>query len=320
MTNQNATAVRRSGANRFVRAGRYLRRYWFNYLLILPGLCFLLIFSYGPLYGILMGFKDLNMGKGIWGSPWASPVFKYFINFLQDPYFFTVMRNTLIINVMNLVFGFTFIIFLTLMINEIRVKWLKNTVQTAVYLPYFLSWVIFAGIVRTFLSPQDGMINAIIVDVFQGRSVDFLTDNALFRWVLVLSGIIKDAGYGTIIYLAGIAGVSPELYESANVDGANRYHMIRYVTLPRIYPSIAVLLILQISSMFSSNFDQVVNLYNPLVYQSGDVLSTYIYRTGLGSNEFEKSTAINLLFSVISFPIIILANKVINRMDVMGIF
>jgi len=299
---------------------KYLKKYWFNYLLVLPGLCFLIVFSYAPIYGIQMAFKDLNMGAGIWKSPWATPIFKYFIKFLSDPYFYTVLRNTLILNAMNIVFGMSFIIFLSLMINEVRLKWVKNSVQTAVYLPYFLSWVIFAGIVRTFLSPQDGMINVLIVNIFKSKPIDFLTDNNLFRWVLVVSNVIKEAGYGTIIYLAGIAGVSPELYESATIDGANRYHMIRYITLPRIYPTIAVLLILQIASIFSANFDQVVNLYNPLVYPSGDVLSTYIYRTGLGSNEFEKSTALSLLFSCISLPLILIVDRFIRKLDVMGIF
>lgn len=295
----------------------YIKKHWFLYMLVLPGLLCLLIFSYGPMYGLLLAFKDLNYKTGILGSPWVG--FKHFETFLKDPYFYKVLKNTVIINVYNLLFGFTFIIFLALMINELRSKITKKIVQTFVYLPYFLSWVIFAGLIMTFLSPQDGLVNSVI-RALGGETVDFLTEPRLFRAMLVVTNTIKTAGYSTIIYLAAIAGINPELYESTTVDGGNRYHMIRYITLPRIYPSIAVMLILQLAGLFQSNFDQVFNLYTPMVYETGDVISTYIYRLGLVNNQFEQSTAINLLFNLLGLIIIIYTNKFIKKMDVMGIF
>ncbi len=295
----------------------YLKRHWFVYMLVLPGLIFLLVFSYGPMYGILLAFKDFNYKLGIWNSPFAG--LKYFKIFLSDSYFFTVVKNTVLINLYNIVFGFTFTIFLALMLNELRFKRLKKVVQTAVYLPYFLSWVIFAGLIITFLDYQTGMINGVI-ELLGGERINFLTDKAKFRIILVITNTIKTAGYGTIIYLAAIAGVNPELYESAKVDGANRFHLMRYITLPRIYPTIAILLILQLSGLFISNFDQVFNLYSPMVYPTGDVISTYIYRLGIEKGQYSISTAINLLFNSLGLIIIIITNKITKKLDVMGIF
>lgn len=295
----------------------YLKKHFFIYLLVLPGLVFLLVFSYGPMYGLLLAFKDFNYKLGIWDSPWAG--FKHFQIFFKDPYFWTVVKNTVLINLYNIIFGFTFTVFLALMLNELRLKRTKKVVQTAVYLPYFLSWVIFAGLVMTFLDYQTGMINGVI-KLLGFEPVNFLTDKEKFRTILVITNTIKTAGYSTIIYLAAIAGVNPELYESAKIDGANRFHLIKYVTLPRIYPTIAILLILQLSSIFISNFDQVYNLYSPTVYTTGDVISTYIYRIGIEKGQYSVSTAINLLFNFFGLIIIIVTNKFTKKLDVMGIF
>lgn len=295
----------------------YLKKHLFIYLLVLPGLVFLLGFSYGPMYGILLAFKDFNYKLGILGSPWAG--FKYFEIFFKDPYFWTVVKNTVLINLYNIIFGFTFTVFLALMLNELRLKRTKQVVQTAVYLPYFLSWVIFAGLVITFLDYQTGMINGVI-KLLGFEPVNFLTDKDKFRAILVITNTIKTAGYSTIIYLAAIAGVNPELYESAKIDGANRFHLIKYVTLPRIYPTITILLILQLSSIFISNFDQVYNLYSPTVYATGDVISTYIFRIGIEKGQYSVSTAINLLFNFFGLIIIIITNKFTKKLDVMGIF
>lgn len=295
----------------------YMNKNWFYYLLALPGVFFLLLFSYGPMYGLLLAFKNFNYNLGIFNSPWAG--FDHFKSFLTDSYFWTVVKNTVLINFYNIVFGFTFTIFLALMMNELRMKKTKKVVQTAVYLPYFISWVIFAGLVMTFLDPQTGMVSG-IVKALGGGNVNILTNKNVFRAVLVITNTIKTSGYGTIIYLAAIAGVNPELYESARVDGANRFHLIRYITLPRIYPTIAILLILQVSSLFISNFDQVFNLYSPMVYETGDVISTYIYRIGLGSGEYSTSTAINLLFNSVGLFILVSTNKIVEKLDVTGVF
>ncbi len=302
------------------RAYRYVRKHWFTYLLVLPGLLFLLIFNYGPMYGIQLAFKDFSVAKGIWGSPWVG--FDHFVRMANDPVFWNALGNTIQINLLNILFGFTFNILLALMINELRLRWLKSTVQTLVYLPYFLSWVVFAGLVGAILSlaSDGGVVNTLLVS-FGFQEVDFLRSPELFQPVLVVTNIIKTAGYSSIIYLAAIASADPALYESAALDGCNRLHMMWYITLPRIMPSIVVLLILQLATVFQSNFDQVYNLYSSFVLSTGDVLSTYIYRISLGGGgNFELSTAVNLLFNLAGLIIIIFTNRIVKRLDVMGIF
>ena len=302
----------------------YMRKYWFVYLLVLPGLLFMLTFNYGPMYGIQLAFKDYSPRLGVWGSPWAG--LEHFEEMLRDPNFLRAFRNTVIINVYNLAFGFTFTVFLALMINEIRLRRLKPVVQTCVYLPYFLSWVIFAGLVQVFLefpSSADvgGVVNQVIVKM-GGEPIDFLKRPDLFRGILVVTNVIKTAGYHTIVYLAAISGIDPALYESAAIDGANRKDMLLHITLPRILPSVMIMLILQLASLFISNFDQVYNLYNNYVLSTGDVLSTYIYRISLGGagTDFELSTAMNLVLNTMGLIVVIIANRFVEKLDVQGIF
>lgn len=292
-------------------------RYRFTYLLAIPGIVFMTIFSYFPIYGLTLAFKELNYKKGILGSPWVG--FENFKSLFQDSQFWDVLGNTVVINIYNIIFGFTFIIFLALMLNEIKSPLVKRVTQTCVYLPYFISWVIFAGLVMTFLSTEKGFVNDLIV-AFGGEKINFLGTPEYFRAVLVITNVIKTAGYNTIIYLAAMSSVNPDLYESAQLDGANRFHMMIHVTLPRILPTVAVLLILQVASLFSSNFDQVFNLYSPMVYETGDVISTYMYRVGLQGSNFEQGTAMGLILNLFNLAAIFVANKFIKKMDVMGIF
>ncbi len=284
----------------------------------------MLVFNYGPMYGIQLAFKDYNMRLGIWKSPWVG--LEHFREMLADPVFRQAFQNTVIINLYNLVFGFTFNVFLALMINEFRFKRAKSVVQTFVYLPYFLSWVIFAGIVQVFLSSAagadpGGIVNQLIALV-GGQPVDFLKRPEMFRGILVVTNIIKTAGYSTIVYLAAIAGISPALYEAAAIDGANRKDMLLHVTFPRILPSVTVMFILALAGLFVSNFDQVYNLYNNYVLSTGDVLSTYIYRVGLGAGggNFELSTATNLILNTLGLIVVVISNRFIKKLDVMGIF
>jgi putative aldouronate transport system permease protein len=300
-----------------------LRKYWFIYLLALPGFVFMLIFCYGPMYGIQMAFKDYKMNLGVWGSPWVG--LQHFRTMFADPVFLQAFKNTVIINLYNLIFGFSFNVFLALIINELRLRRLKSLVQTFVYLPYFLSWVIFAGLVQVFLAaplPGDmgGAVNQLLA-VFGMNPVDFMKRPELFRGILVITNIIKTAGYSTIIYLAAIAGVNPALYESAQIDGANRWKMMLHITIPRIMPSVSVMFILAIAQLFQSNFDQTYNLYNNFVLSTGDVLSTYSYRISLGGGvEFEKATAASFLFNAMGLIAVTAANRFVKKMDVMGIF
>ena len=306
--------------NKFIA---YMRKYWFVYMLVLPGLVFMLVFDYGPMYGILLAFKDYSPRLGVWGSPWAG--LSHFREMLVDPNFIRAFKNTVLINLYNLAFGFTFNVFLALMINELKIKKVKPVVQTCVYLPYFLSWVIFAGLVQVFLeypSSADigGVVNQVIA-ALGGQPVDFLKNPAMFRTILVITNIIKTAGYSTIVYLAAISGIDPALYESAAIDGANRKDMLLHITIPRILPSVMIMLILQLASLFISNFDQVYNLYNNYVLSTGDVLSTYIYRISLGGSgtNFELSTAMNLVLNTMGLIVVLGANKFVEKLDVQGV-
>ena len=307
--------------NKFVA---YMRKYWFVYMLALPGLIFMIVFNYGPMYGIQLAFKDYKMNLGVWGSPWVG--LKHYRELFADPVFIQAFKNTVIINVYNLIFGFSFNVFLALMINEIHFRKLKSAVQTAVYLPYFLSWVIFAGLVQVFLAaPTPGDVGGAVNQMLAAlglETVDFLKRPEMFRTIVVITGIIKTAGYSTIIYLAAIAGVNPALYESAQIDGANRWDMLWHITIPRILPSVAVMFILSVSQLFLSNFDQIYNLYNNFVLSTGDVLSTYIYRISLGGGgaKFELSTAANFLLNAMGLIAVVGTNKFVEKMDVMGIF
>ena len=301
----------------------YMRKYWFIYLLVLPGLICMIVFNYGTMYGIQLACKDYPPRLGVWGSPWVG--FEHFREMIADPNFIRAFKNTVIINVYKLLFGFTFNVFLALLINEMKIRRVKSVVQTCVYLPYFLSWVIFAGLVQVFLeypSAADlgGVVNQVIASL-GGTPIDFLKTPSMFRGILTISNIIKTAGYSAIVYFAAIAGINPTLYESAAIDGANRKDMMLHITLPRILPSVAVMLILELAGLFVSNFDQVYNLYSNYVLSTGDVLSTYIYRISLGGGtEFELSTAMNLVLNLMGLIVVLIANKFIEKLDVQGIF
>lgn len=303
---------------------RYLRRYWFLYMLVVPGLIFMIIFHYGPMYGVQLAFKDYKPALGVWRSPWAG--LEHFQAMWGDPDFWRALKNTLIYNAEYLVISMVFTIFLALMLNELRLKRTKSVVQTAVYLPYFLSWVVMAGLVQVFLEyPSSsgevgGVVNQII-GFFGAEPINFLTRPDLFRGIVITAALIKNTGYGTIIYLASMASINPTLYEAAKVDGANRWQMMLRITIPAILPTIIIQLILSISGLFSANFDQFYNLGNNYVLSTGDVLSTYIYRISLGGGtKFELSTAVNLVSQMLGLILVLITNKAADKVDVMGIF
>lgn len=322
----STTTPRLAGKNQspVARFTAYVRKYWFLYMLVLPGFIFMAVFNYAPMYGIQLAFKEYSPRAGIWGSEWIG--MDNFVRMFKDPNFIRAFKNTILINLYDLAFGFTFNVFLALMINEQKLRKVKPIVQTCVYLPYFLSWVIFAGLVQVFLeypSSADlgGVVNQVIA-ALGGEPVDFLKRPEMFRTILVVTGVIKTAGYSTIVYLASLSGIDPALYESAQIDGANRMDMLFHITIPRILPSIMIMFILRVSSLFSSNFDQVYNLYNNYVISTGDVLSTYIYRISLGGGgtDFELSTAMNLILNVLGLVVVLGTNKFVEKLDVQGIF
>jgi ABC-type polysaccharide transport system, permease component len=301
-------------------AGSELRKriigYRMLYVMLLPAIAFLLIFNYIPMYGATIAFKDFWITKGIMGSPWVG--LEHFQKIFDTDKFWEVFRNTIEINLLRLVFGFPAPIILAILLNEVRQRFLKRSIQTIIYLPHFVSWVTIAGIIFSLLS-TDGLVNKVVV-AMGGEPINFLTNDHMFRPLLIVSGIWKEAGWGTIIYMAALAGVNPNLYEAAMVDGANRFKQALYITLPSLLPIISILLILNFGSMMTGGFDQVFNLYNTMVYKSGDVIDTYVYRIGLTQGEYSMATAIGLFLNVINFMLLMIVNYVSKRLSGQGIY
>lgn len=281
------------------------------YLLFLPFLAFIIIFKYIPMYGATLAFKDFRVLEGILGSPWVG--FKYFNQLFSAASFREVLRNTLIISLEKLLFGFPVPIILALFINEIRNEHVKKTFQTFSYLPHFISWVIAASLVTDVLS-LNGPVNTVI-QALGGESVYFMADTRYFRPVLILSSIWKGCGWSSIIYIAAITGIDPELYEAAKVDGAKKLQQIRSITLPCIRTTILTVFILDIGGIMSAGFDQIYNLYSPVVYKVADVLDTYTYRQGLEQNNYSYATAAGLFQNGVGFILVIISNYVVKKLS-----
>ena len=275
-------------------------------LMILPVFAFYIIFHYGPMYGLQIAFRDYNPVDGVTGSPWVG--LKHFISFFNNFYFGRLIRNTLLISVETLVFGFPAPIIFAILLNEIRTSWYKRTLQTLSYLPYFISTVVMCGIIVNF-TRSDGVINDIIA-LFGGERKTMLQYPQYFRPVYVISGIWQSLGWNSIIYLAAISGIDMQLYEAAKIDGAGRFAQVFHVTIPSIAPTIIILFILRMGSMFSVGSDKVLLLYNSATYETADVISTYVYRRGILDGDFSFSAAVGLFNSLINFFLIIVTNKV----------
>ncbi len=267
------------------------------YLMLIPGIIVILIFMIWPMGGIVIAFKDFMPSKGIWGSPWVG--LRYFEQLFMFGDTAQVFRNTLIIAVLKIIINFPIPIIVAIFLNEIRTIWFKKSVQTIIYLPYFISWVILGGILKNMLSMDGGMINN-LVSMFGGDPIYFLGSNEWFRTVLIASDIWKNFGYSSIIFLAAIISIDPGLYEAAKIDGAGWLRSTWHVTIPGIMPMVVLTSILAIGGILNANFDQVLNLYNPLVYETGDIIDTFVYRMSLIDFNYSLGTALGLLKSVIS--------------------
>lgn len=287
-----------------------IQKYKFLYLLLLPGIVWYFIYKYLPMYGLVIAFKDYNFSKGILGSPWVG--LKHFKFLFSYPDFYRILKNTILLNVYELLFAFPASIILALLLNEIKNMVFKRSIQTIVYFPHFLSWVIFGGIIIQLLSPTNGFVNQIL-EVFGKEPIYFMSESKYFRPIVIISLILKEAGWGAIIYLAALAGIDPQQYEAATMDGATRFQQLIYVTLPGIRNTIILLFILQIGRMMDYGFEQIFILYNPMVYDVGDVLSTYIYRIGLQDARFSVATAIGFFQSFIGLILIWTANTIARR-------
>ncbi|MBP1988763.1 putative aldouronate transport system permease protein [Paenibacillus eucommiae] len=267
------------------------------HLMLWPGLLIVLIYSYGPMLGIVIAFQKYIPAKGFFDSQWVGLAnFKYFWS-LPDT--LQVLGNTVFIAFMKIITGLIVPITAALLLNEIAAKFVKRSVQTLIYLPHFLSWVILGGILIDLLSPSTGIVNSLLVAVGV-EPIYFLGSNQWFPYVLVLSNIWKEFGFSTIIYLAALTSINPTLYEAAVVDGANRLRQTWHVTLPGMRPIIVLMATLSLGSILNAGFDQVFNLYSPQVYESGDIIDTFVYRMGLINAQYGPATAIGLLSSVVS--------------------
>lgn len=287
------------------------------YLLSVIPIVLLFVFHYIPIYGAIIAFKDFQFNKGIWGSPWNN--FEHFKNFFLSPYAMRILGNTLIISVLRIVFGFPAPIILALLINEIGNQRNKKIVQSITYLPHFMSWVVLSGIITSILSPSSGIV-PYISKLFGTEAPNLLISLRFFRPMLIVTGIWKEVGWGTVIYLAAISSISPSLYESAEIDGAKRLQKIIYITLPSLIPVITILFILRLGRILNAGFDQIFNLYNPVVYKVADIIDTYVYRIGLIDRQYDFSTAVNLFKNFIGVILILFTNSIIKRYSEYGIW
>lgn len=296
---------------------RPLLKFWDFYLMLIPALLFLLVFKYAPMYGVVIAFKDFNIIQGVMKSPWVG--LQHFRELFAFSEFPQVVRNTLIISLMKLVIGFPAPIIMALLLNELRFALFKRTVQTITYLPHFISWVVIGGITVDLLSPNSGIVN-MVLQSFGVKPIFFMTDEKLFRWILVLTDIWKEAGWGAIIYLAALLGINEELFQAATVDGAGRIRQIWHISLPGIRSTIVVLLLLRLGNVLDVGFEQVLAMYNPTVYSVADIIDTYVFRVGLGTMQFGLTTAAGLFKSVIGCILLIVANYIARRLGEDGIY
>lgn len=280
------------------------------YFMALPILAYYLIFHYGPMYGAIIAFKDFNVGKGIWGSPWVG--FKHFNDFFQSFYFWRVLKNTLLISVYSLLWGFPAPIILALLVNEIKNKFFKKTVQTVTYLPHFISIVVICGLIHDFVA-RDGIITNLLVFMGMER-VNPLSKPEFFKTIYISSGVWQEVGWGSIIYLAALSAIENEQYEAATIDGAGRWKQLIHVTWPGLLPTVVILLILRLGHIMGVGFEKIMLLYNANTYDTADVISTFVYRKGLqGGFEFSFSTAVGLFNSAINFAMLLLSNWISKR-------
>lgn len=301
------------------KAFLYIKKTWTLYVMMILPLAFAVIFRYLPMTNIVMAFKDYNMFKSVWASPWADPFYKWFQRAFQTKDFWYALRNTLFLNFLDLIFGFPLPIMLALLLNELAYRRYKRVTQTIVYLPHFLSWIIISGIARQLLAPRTGVVNVLLGKIGLGP-INFLMENDLYVATYIALGLWKEMGWNTIIYLAAITGINPELYEAAEVDGASRLRKIWHVTLPGIRSTIIVLLIMNLGRILGSEFDRPFAMQNDMVMNVADVLSTYVYRVGIRGFQFSLTAAVGLFQSVVCVIFLFGANAIAKRFGERGIW
>lgn len=296
--------------------GTKIRRNWVLYLFVLPAILYYVIFHYVPIYGVQIAFQQYRVGEVFGESEWVG--FKHFTRFLESPWFGTVLKNTLSISLLNLVIGFPVPIILALLLNEVKNLRFRKTVQTITYAPHFISLVVLCGAVTLFLSPSTGILGTTINSIrglFGMKPMNYLEHGPAFKWIYVLSSIWQGAGWGSIIYFAALSGVDPQLIEASQLDGANKFQIIRYVNLPLLLPTIIIQLILQCGQLLSVGYEKVYLLQNDTIIRASEVISTYVYRAGLQGNQYSFSAAVGLFNSAVNAIILISVNAISKRVD-----
>uniref|UniRef100_UPI003D2C8A8F ABC transporter permease n=1 Tax=Paenibacillus oryzisoli TaxID=1850517 RepID=UPI003D2C8A8F len=305
------------GGSKIVKSANHrMKVFWPLYIMAIPGMLFLIVFKYVPMVGTVIAFKDYSVFKGMLDSPWVG--LKHFQTLIHHPDFVRIFSNTLTLGFLKIVLVFPIPVLLALMINEIRKSALKKGIQTALYIPHFLSWVIIAGIVFDFFS-LSGLFN-VVIGWFGYDPVLVMQESGYFRLVYVITAIWRDAGWGTVVYMAAISAIDPQLYESAMMDGASRFKQIRHITFPLLLPTVLVLFLLEIGNFMELGFDHVYNLLTPMTYSVGDILDTYVFRTGIQQAQYSFATAVGLFQSVIGFTLVYIFNRLSRKVSDGGLW
>lgn len=314
---RNGTGFNLNDQSRRKRFLLGIKRSWQLYILLLPALAFVLIFQYFPLYGVQIAFRDYMPAKGISGSTWVG--LKHFKYFIHLPQFQTLLRNTILISVYSLLWGFPVPIILALLLNEVKVPWFKKLIQNLTYAPYFISTVVIVSMLFNFLSPTNGIVN-VLLNKLGIESIDFMGSKQYFRSLYIGSGIWQSTGWSSIIYLGALSGVDPELHEAAQIDGASRLQRIWHINLPCIRPTIVMLLILSLGGILGVGFEKIYLMQNPLNAEVSEVISTYVYKVGIQGAKFSYTTAIGLFNSVINFLLLLIVNSVAKKLTETSLF
>lgn len=296
----------------WTQAAKSFKRHWQLYLLVIPPVLYFVLFKYIPIANAVLAFKDYNVMLGIWGSPWAG--LKHFKLFFENPVFWTLIQNTLLISLYHLLIAFPIPIVLALCLNEVRVGFFKKTVQLVTYAPYFISTVVMVSIIILFLSPRLGIVGDLMA-AFGMERKDILGDPSLFRSVYVWSDVWQNAGYSAIIYLAALAGVDPSLYEAAKVDGASRWRKMLHIDVPGLLPTATIILILNAGTIMAVGFEKIYLLQNPLNLSVSEIIATYVYKIGLLNANYSFATAVGLFNSVVNLLLLLLVNAVARRVS-----
>ena len=308
MSTASPSLPKRSWKTRLVKA---LKRDKFLLLMFLPIVVYYVVFSYVPMTGAIVAFKQFKPGHGIYGGDWVG--LKWFIQLFKSPFAFRTVRNTVLISIYSILFGFPLPILFAICVTEIRSSKVRRVVQTVSYLPHFISTVVLVGMINNFFSMNHGLVNDLIVRM-GGEPVNFLINPAWFRTLYVGSGVWQNFGFNSIIYIAAITGIDPSLYEAGKIDGITKFQEMVYITIPMISQTIVMLFIMQLGGIMSVGFEKVFLMYSPAVYETADVVSTYVYRKGIESNNYGFGSAVGLFNSVINFAFVFIANQVCRKL------